>query len=242
MTFSSNTDRLQDLGLRGFVAALERQQASPPSIEMCFDDRLSALIDAEVAEREARRFKRYLDAAKFKVTAYPEHIRFSPDRNLDRAMTADILTCGWISKNLNGIITGATGTGKTWLACAFGVEAARQGLPVLYHRASLLLETLAAAHLDGSIRRERARLAKARLLIIDDFGLAKLNSRGVQDLLEILDSRVGRASTIIAGQMPFESWHDFIGDPAMADAILDRVAHSSFRICLTGESLRRMKS
>ncbi len=242
MTYSSNASRLQDLGLHGFVAALERQQISPPSLELCFDDRLAAMIDAEVADREAKRFKRYLDAAKFKVAAYPEHIRFSPDRNLDRAMTADILTCGWISKNLNGIITGASGTGKTWLACAFGIEAARHGLPVLYHRTSLLLETLSTAHLDGSIKRERARLAKARLLILDDFGLAKLNSRGVQDLLEILDARVGRSSTIIAGQMPFESWHDFIGDPAMADAILDRVAHSSFRLCLTGESLRRMKS
>lgn len=197
-------------------------------------------MDAEVASRDDRRLQRIIRAAKFKITAMPEEIDFRSGRNLDRAQIAQLLTCDWIERRRGGIITGPCGAGKTWLACAIGMQAARLGHTVQYHRVSLLLEAMTLAHQDGSVGKLRLALAKARLLILDDFGLARFSTRGKQDLLEILDARVGTSSTLIAGQLPFQDWHEHIDAPALADAILDRVTHSSFRLELGGESMRKL--
>lgn len=239
---NQNTDRLHQLGLSGMATALDRQRGLPAFMGLGFDERLATLIDAESSAREDRRLKRILKLAKLKTQAMPEDIDFRNGRGLDRAMVADLLTCDWVERGRNGIITGPCGAGKTWLTCALGMQAARNGFPVLYHRVSLLLEAMALAHQDGSISKLRATLTKAKLLILDDFGLARFSPRGKQDLLEILDARVGAQSTIIAGQLPFQEWHDHIDEPALADAILDRIMHTSFRLELTGESMRRLKS
>ena len=240
MSNNSNITRLRDLGLIGMVAALERQRGLPTFMDLPFDDQLAMIIDAEVFSREDRRLKRLLKLAKFKVQAAPEDIDYRAGRGLDRSQIAEILTCAWIDRGRNGIVTGPCGAGKTWLACAIGLQAARMGYPVIYHRVSLLLEAMALAHQVGSAAKLRASLSKARLLILDDFGLSKFTARGKQDLLEILDARVGSTSTIIAGQLPFQDWHEHIDEPALADAILDRVVHSSFRVELSGESMRRL--
>jgi DNA replication protein DnaC len=239
---SQNTERLNQLGLGGMATALDRQRGLPAFMGLGFDERLSTLIDAENSTREDRRLKRILKLAKLKTQAMPEDIDFRNGRGLDRAMVADLLTCDWVERGRNGIITGPCGAGKTWLTCALGMQAARNGFPVLYHRVSLLLESMALAHQDGSISKLRATLAKAKLLILDDFGLSRFSPRGKQDLLEILDARVGSQSTIIAGQLPFQDWHDHIDEPALADAILDRIMHTSFRIEMAGESMRRLKA
>jgi DNA replication protein DnaC len=239
---ANNIDRLARLGLTGMVAALERQRGLPAFMGLGFDDRLATLLDAEASARDDRRLKRLLKLAKLKVAAMPEDIDFRNGRGLDRAQVADLLSCDWIDRGRNGVITGPCGTGKTWLACAIGMQAARSGIPVLYYRVSLLLEAMALAHQDGSASKLRATLAKARLLILDDFGLSRFQPRGKQDLLEILDARVGVSSTIIAGQLPFQDWHDHIDEPALADAILDRIVHSSFKMELAGESMRKLKA
>lgn len=239
---AGNIDRLARLGLTGMVAALERQRGLPAFMELGFDDRLATLLDAEASARDDRRLKRLLKLAKLKVAAMPEDIDFRNGRGLDRAQVADLLSCDWIDRARNGVITGPCGAGKTWLACAIGMQAARNGIPVLYYRVSLLLEAMALAHQDGSASKLRATLAKARLLILDDFGLSRFQPRGKQDLLEILDARVGVSSTIIAGQLPFQDWHDHIDEPALADAILDRIVHSSFKMELAGESMRKLKA
>lgn len=239
---ANNIDRLARLGLTGMVAALERQRGLPAFMGLGFDDRLATLLDAEASARDDRRLKRLLKLAKLKVAAMPEDIDFRNGRGLDRAQVADLLSCDWIDRGRNGVITGPCGAGKTWLACAIGMQAARNGIPVLYYRVSLLLEAMALAHQDGSASKLRATLAKARLLILDDFGLSRFQPRGKQDLLEILDARVGVSSTIIAGQLPFQDWHDHIDEPALADAILDRIVHSSFKVELAGESMRKLKA
>lgn len=237
-----NIERLTQLGLTGMVTALERQRGLPAFMGLGFDERLATLLDAEVSTRDDRRLKRLLKLAKLKVAAMPEDIDFRNGRGLERAQVADILSCDWIDRGRNGIITGPCGAGKTWLACAIGMQAARNGIPTLYYRVSLLLEAMALAHQDGSASKLRTTLSKASLLILDDFGLSRFQPRGKQDLLEILDARVGVSSTIIAGQLPFQDWHNHIDEPALADAILDRIVHSSFKMELTGESMRKVKA
>lgn len=239
---ANNIDRLAQLGLTGMVTALERQRGLPAFMGLGFDERLATLLDAEVSARDDRRLKRLLKLAKLKVAAMPEDIDFRNGRGLDRAQVADLLSCDWIDRGRNGIITGPCAAGKTWLACAIGMQAARNGIPVLYYRVSLLLEAMALAHQDGSASKLRATLSKARLLILDDFGLSRFQPRGKQDLLEILDARVGVSATIIAGQLPFQDWHNHIDEPALADAILDRIVHSSYKLELTGESMRKLKT
>lgn len=179
---------------------------------------------------------------KLKVVAAPEDMDYQAPRGIDKAVLADLLTCSWIGAHRNVLITGATGTGKTWIGCMLGVQAARQGLTVAYRRTARLLEEMAIGHEDGTIARQRHQLAKAQLLILDDFGLTALSNRGRSDLLEVLDDRVGTGATIILGQMPVKEWHHYINDPALADAILDRLVHSSVKLELKGESMRRVRN
>lgn len=242
MSIEQTMELLHHLRLTGMLSGLEHQLGQPVYAELAFEQRFGQLVDAEASHRDSQRLKRLLTNAKLKVAAEPEAIDYRPGRGLDRAVVADLLTCGWIERRQNVLITGQTGTGKTWLACAFAMQAARKGLTVGYKRVGRLLEEMEIAHADGSLGKLRNQLAKLQLLVLDDFGLVPLNSRGRADLLEVLDDRVGSGATIVAGQMPVKEWHGFINDPALADAILDRLIHSSHRLALKGESMRKLKA
>lgn len=239
MTMQHTMDRLRDLRLTGMLDGLEQQLSLTTYTSMSFEERFGHLVDAEASHRDTQRLTRLLKNAKLKVHAEPEEIDYRPSRGLDRAVIANLLACDWIDRQQNVLITGLTGTGKTWLACALGVQAARKGYPVLYRRVSRLLEDLDIAHADGSLSKLRNQLSKAKLLILDDFGLTTLSKRGKSDLLEVIDDRVGNGGTIVAAQMPVKDWHAFINDPALADAILDRLIHSSHKVILKGESMRK---
>lgn len=241
MTIMNTAQQLRDLRLLGMAEGLDQQMLQSAFLGASFEQRLQMLVDAETSHRDSQRYKRILRNAKLKVQSIPEDIDFRPSRGIEKATFADLLTCAWIYKQLNVLMTGATGTGKTWLACALAVQAARRGITVAYRRVGRLLEEMAIAHEDGSITKIRNQLAKVQLLILDDFGLSTLTNRGRSDLMELLDDRVGSHSTIILGQMPVKEWHSFINDPALADAILDRLVHSSLKISLKGESMRRLK-
>lgn len=242
MILSDDLERLRALSLHGFVDALDHQFSSPGFEELGFLERLRHCIGSEENERQRRRRTRLLKEAKLRVHADPKLIDYRPGRGLDRPQMQDLLACTWVEKRLNLILTGPTGTGKTWLGCALAVQAAWKGYSVRYARTALLLEEMALAHEDGSMRRLRPALAKVDLLLLDDFGLSPLSTRGKQDLLEVLEARAGTGSTLIAGQMPVTSWHAWIDDKALADAILDRVVHTSHRIQLGGKSMRELTS
>lgn len=235
-------DELRQLKLDGMAEALQQQAEIPNSGSMSFEDRLQALVAAERVNQNDKRYRRLLRAAKLKLAAQPEDIDFRPGRGLDKAQIVSLLHLDWVQRAQSLLITGSTGTGKTWLACCFGVQAARRGLRVVYRRVNRMLEDMEYGHDDGSIARQRNHLAKADLLILDDFGLTALNPIGRSDLLEVLDDRSSNGATIIAGQMPVKHWHEFIGDAAIADAVMDRIAHNGHRIALTGDSMRGAKN
>lgn len=235
-------EQLRELRLAGMAEAFAHQMTDSVFASLAFEQRVQMMVEAECAQRDNQRYQRILKNAKLKVLAAPEDIDYRSGRGLDKALVAELLTCSWIVGHRNVLITGSTGTGKTWIGCALGVQAARHGLTVAYRRTSRLLEEMAIGHEDGTIARQRHQLAKAQLLILDDFGLTALSSRGRSDLLEVLDDRVGVGATIILGQMPVKDWHNYINDPALADAILDRLVHSSVKLDLKGESMRRVKS
>ncbi|MDN5850839.1 MAG: IS21-like element helper ATPase IstB [Nitrococcus sp.] len=243
MLSNPTQDILRQLRLAGMAQAYEDQQGNPAAQSLTFDERFGLLVDAENAQRENRRLGRLLKEAKLKATtACGEDIDFSSRRHLDKRQILDLLTCQWVERGQHVLITGLTGVGKTWLACAFGNEAARKGHGVFYKRLPRFLEELEIAHADGSLPKLRTRLARARLLILDDWGVAPITRRGRQDLLEVIDDRVPGASVLITAQMPVEAWHEYLGEPTIADAILDRLLHNAHRIALEGESMRRSRS
>lgn len=242
MSLEMTLDQLRHLRLTGMLTGLEHQLSQPVYAELPFEQRFGQLVDAEASQRDSQRLKRLLRNARLKVQAEPETIDYRPGRGLDRAVIGDLLTCGWIERGQNLLITGQTGTGKTWLACALAMQAARRGITIGYKRVGRLLQEMEIAHADGSLSKLRGQLAKFQLLILDDLGLVPLNAQGRSDLLEVLDDRVGTGATIVAGQMPVKEWHGFINDPALADAILDRLIHSSHKLVLKGESMRKLKA
>lgn len=243
MLTNQTNDILRALRLTGMAQAYQDQLANPTAQSLSFDDRLGLLVDAERSQREHRRLNRLLKRAKLKApTACAEDIDFASHRGLDKRMVLDLLTCQWIERCQHLLITGLTGVGKTWLACALATEAARKGYAVIYKRLPRLLEELEIAHADGSLPELRDQLARAKLLILDDWGVAPISDRGRQDLLEVIDDRVPGASVLITSQMPVESWHEYLGEPTVADAIMDRIVHSAHKIVLKGESMRRSRS
>lgn len=231
-------DKLLELNLTGMAKALTDQRQSELYDAMSFEERMGLLVDREVMERENRRLKTRLNGAKLRDTACLEDLNFKHRRNLDRAVIQKLATCAWLKKAYNVFITGATGVGKTYLACALAQKACREGNDSLYLRASLLFQDLAVAKGDGRYKKLLASLSKKRLLVLDDWGLAPLNDEQRRDLLELVEERHGRGSLIIVSQVPVDKWHDSIGDPTLADAILDRIIHNAYRIDLTGETVR----
>lgn len=244
MLMQQTINKLKEMKLNGMCKGFEEQLSNAMTQGLSFDDRFGMLVDQEQTFRENQRLKRLLKLAKLKANACVEDIDYSHHRGLDKSQMASLNTSGWIARGFNLIVTGPTGCGKTWIACALGNQACRHGLSVLFVRMPLLLEELQLGHADGSFRKRLAQLAKLDLLILDDFGIAPLNAQNRGDLLEVIDSRSGGKSTAITSQIPLEHWHDYLsgGNPTVADAILDRLVSGALRISLKGDSMRKMRS
>jgi DNA replication protein DnaC len=232
-------DKLQQLRLSGMYKALSEQMDMPDIDTLSFEERLGLLADRELTEREDRRLKTRLRQAKLKHNACIEDIDYRAPRGLDKALVLQLSACRWIREGLNLIINGASGVGKTWIACALAQKACREGYTALYLRVPKLFEHLSLAHGDGRFPKLMATFAKIDLIVLDDWGLAKLSAEQRRDLLELLDDRHPNRSTIVTSQIPLDHWHEIIGDPTLADAILDRLIHNAYRINLKGESMRK---
>ena len=243
MLNNETLNNLRTLKLIGMADALEQQLTQPATHEdLSFDERIALLVDREVTSRKNTRTNRLIKTAKLKQRASPEDIDYKHPRDLKKSQLADLLSCQWIQQHNNVLLTGSTGCGKTWLACALGMQACRQGLSVRYIRSARLFADLSIAHGDGRYLRLIKQLSKVDLFILDDWGLEKLNLVQRNDLLEIMEDRHGSKSTLIAGQIPVNQWHKAIGDATLADAILDRLVHNAHKINLKGESMRKAKS
>ena len=241
MSVNATLEKLAELKLEGMRQAFSDQQGRPMYMSMTTDERVALLVEAELAHRNSQRTKRNLENASLRFRPSADQLRFDPARNVEPAFGRELLACGFIRGSQNIIITGASGCGKTWMSCAIGYEAIQIGFTVRYYIAHTLLEEINAVRGTQKERSLRRTLRNVDLLILDDFGLRKFPSLGATDLLYILDDRIGRNSTILAGQMPVSLWHEFIGEPAVADAILDRIVHSSHQISLKGESFRKKR-
>ncbi|MFN8626246.1 MAG: IS21-like element helper ATPase IstB [Candidatus Binatia bacterium] len=244
MTHEETFQKLSEIRLPGFSRALREQLDNPDSYQqLAFEDRLGILVDREGTDREARRLTRRLQMARLRDRAAAvEDIDFGHPRGLDHNLVRRLSTCEWIQKKQNLVITGSTGCGKTFVACAFGQKACREGFSVIYRRVPRMLSELHIAHGDGSLPRLLARWAKTDLLILDDWGLAPLTTQHRHDLLEVIEDRHGERATLIAAQLPLKDWHKYIGDPAVADAALDRIIHSAHHLAMHGESMRKKRS
>jgi len=233
-------EKLQALKLAAMAAAWTAQQQDAAASQLSFDERFGLLVEAEWLARENARFTRSLQAAKLKLSqACVEAIDYPARRELDRALVRQLATGRWIAEHQHVLISGATGTGKTFVACALAHQACRQGYRALYWRVSRLFHELALARADGTYPRLLAKLARVDVLVLDDFALAPLQEAERRDLLEILEDRYGTRSTIVTSQLPPAHWHEYIGEPTLADAICDRLLHNAHRLMLKGPSRRK---
>jgi len=233
-------NQLRQLRLDGMLAALQQQATQSAAAALPFEQRFAMLVQREIDWRDDKRLARLLKAAKLKVSsACLEEIDWRASRGLDRTLVTSLAGGDWLRHAHNVLITGATGVGKTWLACALAQQAARSGFSVLYARAPRLLEELRIAHGDGSFPKRLAQLSRLDLLVIDDFAIAPIAATERSDLLELLDDRVGTRATLITSQLPVSAWHEWLTDPTLADAILDRIVHAAHKVTLKGESMRK---
>jgi DNA replication protein DnaC len=235
-------DKLHNLRLSGMRQALEEQMHTPDIDELGFEERLGLLVDREHTERESRRLKTRLSKAKLHHSACPEDIDYRLPRGLDKSLMTKLATCAWLRENLNCLIIGPTGIGKSWLACALAHKACRDGFSVRHLRLPRFFRELTIAKGDGRYHKLLSDLAKTDLLVLDDLCMAPLTDEDQRDLLEILDDRFNIRSTLVTSQLPVEQWHQQLGNPTLADAILDRLVHNAYKIDLKGESIRKRKS
>ena len=241
MLLHPTMDKLMALKLTGMAQGFRDQLSLPEMERLSFEERLSLLVDLETTARENRKMSTLLRAARLGQQAALEDLELKGGRNLSVQLVSQLQSCHWIKAGLNVLITGPTGVGKSFLACALVHKACREGYSALYLRAPRLFRDLHQAHLDGSYGRVFQKLSKARLIVLDDFGLAPLEDEQRRDLLELLEERQSRRSMVVTSQLPVGSWHEAIGSPTMADAILDRLIHNAYRVDLKGESMRRTK-
>ena len=240
MLTTPTLDRLHGLRLNTFALAWQAQQQDPAATALGFDERLALLVDAEYLARENKRVQTALKEAKLRLSqACVEDIDYAARRELDKALVRQLATGRWIHEHHNILITGMTGTGKTYVACALAQQACRQGHRALYRRVPRLFEELTLAHADGSYLRLLARFARAEVLVLDDWGLGGLRDQDRRDLLEILEDRTGTRATIVTSQLPPTKWHDYLADPTTADAICDRLLHPDHRLALKGPARRK---
>ena len=234
--------KLMAMKLYGMASSFQEYLDTIDDTALSFEERLGLMVDREWIEREQRRLTRRLQRAKLREQACVEDIDYRHPRNLDRSVLERLASCQWIERHENLILTGPTGVGKTWIGCALANKACREGYSALYARVPRFLHHLHIARADGSFEKQLARLAKTDLLLLDDWGLAPLSDRERRDILEILEDRHNRRSTLVTSQLPVDKWHDHIGEPTIADSILDRLIHNSHRISLKGQSMRKKKA
>lgn len=238
MLTSPTLEKLKELSLTGMAAAFAEQLARPDYAELSFEERLGLLVDREASERDNRRLERNLKAARLRCDACLEDLDLQRPRGLDGALLRSLAACDWVRASRNILVCGSTGVGKTFLACALAQAALRRGHRALYLRAPRLLDDLVIARADGRLARLLAGYGRLDVLILDDLGLRPLAAEQAADLLEVIEDRCGRRSTIVTSQLPVRCWHEVLGEPTIADAILDRLVHNAYRIELRGESFR----
>jgi len=233
-------EKLKAMKLDAMATAWTEQNAHPDTARLSFDERFGLLVDAEWLHRENKRLSRVLRDAKLRINgACVEDIDHDAKRDLDRAVVRQLASCRWVAEHQNVLINGATGTGKTYLACALAQQACRKGYRAVYRRASRLFTDLALARADGTYPRVLSRLAKVDVLVLDDWAMAPITDAERRDLLEVLEDRYGARSTIVTSQVPYKRWHELIADPTHADAICDRLIHNAHKLNLKGPSRRR---
>lgn len=235
-------EKLHQMRLAGMAAAIREQLDTPSTSDLSFGERVAMMVDREWTLRENKRLASRLKAAKLKLHASVENIDYRHPRRLEKSLVLTLSNCEWIKSHQNLIVTGPTGIGKSYIAEAFANKACREGYTALYYRSTRLFRELAVSRGDGSYAKLLNRLARTDLLVIDDWGLAPLTDAERRDFLEVMEDRHGIKSTLMTSQYPVSSWHDLIGEPTMADAILDRIIHNAHKITLKGESMRKTRS
>ena len=235
-------EKLSQLNLSGFRSALEEQYENPHYAELSFEERLGLLVDVETTRRRNNRLQRRIKAAHFPLQATLQDLDLSPTRGLKRAQILELAQAEWVQRHLNTLVLGATGAGKTFLACTLGRTACEAEFNVRYVRTSRLLQSLALAQADGSYPQLLRSFARFHLLILDDWLRDPLTRSQAKDLLEVIDDRYGRSATLVATQIPVSNWHERIPDPTLSDAVLDRLIHNAYRLELLGDSMRKSHS
>ena len=234
-------EQIRSLRLGHMLNALELQRTQPGTyLELGFEERLGLLLEHELLQREMSKVARLRRQARLRLSATASGLDWRPERGLKRQQIAELLSGGWYQRQQNVLITGPTGSGKTYVACALGEQACQQHVAVGYWRLPRLLDDLNTGHVDGSYRKQLLQLAKKTVLILDDWGLEKLSPRQSSDLLEVVEERYGRGSTILISQLPVTEWYKMVSNPTVADALMDRLVHNSHRLELSGESLRKV--
>lgn len=238
-TNQQTKDKLYAMRLHGMVDALEEQRQSPQTSQLDFEERLAMMVERQWLWKEDRALATRLKYARLKIKATPEEIDYSLPRGLKRAHIQQLRASDWVQHHNNCLIIGKTGLGKTFLACALGTQACRDGYRTLYYYSSKLFRELQIAQADGSFIKLLNKLQKADLLIIDDLGVSNTTAQQYRDFLEVIDDRTHSGSTLITSQLPAEQWHQILGDATVADAIVDRIIHNAFQIKMDGESIRK---
>jgi len=235
-------EKLDTLKLGGMAKALKEQLDMPEIGELSFEERLGLMVDREINERENRKLTMRLKKSKFRERACMEDIDYKAKRGLDKSFMLSLASCQWVKEHANCLVVGPTGIGKTYIACALGHKACMEGYTAIHFHLTKLLDELEIARKDGRYNKLMKAIAKTDVVILDDIGLDPMTAGNRRDLLELMEDRYGLRSTIVTSQLPVNKWHESIGDPTLADAILDRLVHNAHKIVMKGESMRKTKS